>query len=133
MGGSPGLARGTERRGGHPDPGKWAAVACRPGVAVPGATRPWASRRGPCVVTCRTTRFEARLELCYDVHQDYMEPLTTELTRVLGKLRAGEWMERVAEMGRGADWQLLGSYAGLLGLAVGSIYAGAHGSLPVCG
>jgi hypothetical protein len=30
-----------------------------------------------------------------------------------------------------ADWGLLSSYAGLLGLAVLSIYAGAHSSLPV--
>ena len=30
-----------------------------------------------------------------------------------------------------ADWGLLSSYAGLLALAVLSIYAGAHGSLPV--
>lgn len=29
------------------------------------------------------------------------------------------------------DWDLLSSYAGLLGLALFSIYAGAHGSLPV--
>jgi len=30
-----------------------------------------------------------------------------------------------------ADWDLLSSYAGLLSLAVFSIYAGAHSSLPV--
>jgi len=30
------------------------------------------------------------------------------------------------------DWDLLSSYAGLLGLATFSIYAGAYGSLPVC-
>lgn len=32
----------------------------------------------------------------------------------------------------GTDWGLLSSYAGLLTLATGSIYAGAFGSLPVC-
>lgn len=31
----------------------------------------------------------------------------------------------------GTDWDLLSSYAGLLSLACGSIYAGAHGSLSV--
>jgi len=30
------------------------------------------------------------------------------------------------------DWDLFSSYAGLLILASGSIYAGAFGSLPVC-
>lgn len=29
------------------------------------------------------------------------------------------------------DWDLLSSYAGLLGLAVFTIYAGVHSSLPV--
>src|SRR5437016_3943445 len=37
-------------------------------------------------------------------------------------------MEGLADV----DWDLLSSYAGLLGLATFSIYAGAYASLPVC-
>lgn len=58
-----------------------------------------------------------------------------DVYRIGGEIAA--WGARVAgaaEEGlRGADWGVLGSYAGLLGLAVFSIYAGAHGSLPVSG
>jgi hypothetical protein len=38
------------------------------------------------------------------------------------------WPHKLPDM----DWDLLSSYAGLLGLAMFSIYAGAYGSLPVC-
>jgi hypothetical protein len=46
-------------------------------------------------------------------------------------------MDAAAGTGLGSlqdvNWELVGSYAGLLGLATFSVCVGAFGSLPVCG
>lgn len=95
-----------------------------PGIV--GATRP---------AECRVTW--VALRLACSLPRNCETPLGMEFDayRIGGEVLA--WALQVAgsvEAGlRGADWDGLGSYAGLLVLAVGLVYAGAHGSLPVSG